>query len=103
VHGMHAATSKVEYSAQGSSCQLKFVHGQFQNLQLLFPAFKLVVICLIFKYSVSLISLNTLASSLPFLYKLCASCSNKSVLNWTCLYEFNTISMQMTATLGGTT
>ncbi len=24
---MHAATSKVENSAQGSSCQLKFVHG----------------------------------------------------------------------------
>jgi hypothetical protein len=27
VHGMHAAaTSKVENSAQGSSCKLKFVH-----------------------------------------------------------------------------
>jgi hypothetical protein len=25
---MHAATSKVENSAQGSSCKLKFVHGQ---------------------------------------------------------------------------
>ncbi len=24
---MHAATSKVENSAQGSSCKLKFVHG----------------------------------------------------------------------------
>jgi len=24
---MHAATSKVENLAQGSSCQLKFVHG----------------------------------------------------------------------------
>jgi hypothetical protein len=24
---MHAATSKVENSAQGSSCQLKFFHG----------------------------------------------------------------------------
>jgi hypothetical protein len=27
VDGMHAATSKVENSAQGSSCKLKFVHG----------------------------------------------------------------------------
>jgi hypothetical protein len=27
VHGLHAATSKVENSAQGSSCQLKFVHA----------------------------------------------------------------------------
>ncbi len=27
MHGMHAATSKVENSAQGSSCKLKFVHG----------------------------------------------------------------------------
>jgi hypothetical protein len=27
VHGMHAATSKVENSAQGSSCKLKYVHG----------------------------------------------------------------------------
>jgi hypothetical protein len=27
VHGTHAATSKVENSAQGSSCQLKFVHA----------------------------------------------------------------------------
>jgi hypothetical protein len=27
VHGVHAATSKVKNSAQGSSCQLKFVHG----------------------------------------------------------------------------
>jgi hypothetical protein len=26
LHGMHAATSKDENSAQGSSCQLKFVH-----------------------------------------------------------------------------
>jgi hypothetical protein len=26
-HGIHAATSKVENSAQGSSCKLKFVHG----------------------------------------------------------------------------
>jgi hypothetical protein len=26
-HGMHEAPSKVENSAQGSSCQLKFVHG----------------------------------------------------------------------------
>ncbi len=26
MHGIHAATSKVENSAQGSSCQLKFVH-----------------------------------------------------------------------------
>ncbi len=25
---MHAATSKVENSAQGSSCQLKFVHAK---------------------------------------------------------------------------
>ncbi len=25
---MHAATSKVENSAQGLSCQLKFVHGK---------------------------------------------------------------------------
>jgi hypothetical protein len=25
----HAATSKVENSAQGSSCKLKFVHGLF--------------------------------------------------------------------------
>ncbi len=29
MHGMHAAaTSKVENSAQGSSCKLKFVHGE---------------------------------------------------------------------------
>jgi hypothetical protein len=28
VHGMHAATSKVENLAQGSSCKLKFVHGE---------------------------------------------------------------------------
>jgi hypothetical protein len=27
VHGMHAATSKFENSAEGSSCKLKFVHG----------------------------------------------------------------------------
>jgi hypothetical protein len=27
VHGLHAATSKVVNSAQGSSCKLKFVHG----------------------------------------------------------------------------
>jgi hypothetical protein len=27
VHSMHAATSKVVNSAQGSSCKLKFVHG----------------------------------------------------------------------------
>ncbi len=27
MHGMHAATSYVENSAQGSSSQLKFVHG----------------------------------------------------------------------------
>ncbi len=27
MHGIHAATSKVENSAQGSSCKLKFVHG----------------------------------------------------------------------------
>ncbi len=27
VDGMHAATSKVESSAQGSSFQLKFIHG----------------------------------------------------------------------------
>jgi hypothetical protein len=27
VDGMHAATSKVENSAQGSSCKLKFVHA----------------------------------------------------------------------------
>ncbi len=27
MHGMHAATSKVENSTQGSSCKLKFVHG----------------------------------------------------------------------------
>ncbi len=29
MHGMHAATSKVVNSAQGSSCKLKFVHGQY--------------------------------------------------------------------------
>ncbi len=29
---MHAATSKVEHTAQGSSCQLKLVHGP--NLEL---------------------------------------------------------------------
>jgi hypothetical protein len=29
VHGLHAATSKVVNSAQGSSCKLKFVHGHF--------------------------------------------------------------------------
>ncbi len=28
MHSMHAATSKVENSAQGSSCKLKFVHGE---------------------------------------------------------------------------
>jgi hypothetical protein len=28
VHGLHAATSKVVNSAQGSSCKLKFVHGR---------------------------------------------------------------------------
>ncbi len=28
MHGIHAATSKVENSAQGSSCKLKFVHGK---------------------------------------------------------------------------
>ncbi len=27
MHGTHAATSKVESSAQGLSCQLKFVHA----------------------------------------------------------------------------
>ncbi len=27
MHGLHAGTSRVENSAQGSSCQLKFVHG----------------------------------------------------------------------------
>jgi hypothetical protein len=27
VHGIYAATSKVENSAQGSSCKLKFVHA----------------------------------------------------------------------------
>ncbi len=27
MHGLHAATSKVENSAQVLSCQLKFVHG----------------------------------------------------------------------------
>ncbi len=27
MHGIHAATSKVENLAQGSSCKLKFVHG----------------------------------------------------------------------------
>ncbi len=27
MHGLHAATSKVVNSAQGSSCKLKFVHG----------------------------------------------------------------------------
>ncbi len=30
---MHAATSKVENSAQGSSCKLKFVHGLIQTSQ----------------------------------------------------------------------
>jgi hypothetical protein len=30
---MHAATSKVENSAQGSSCKLKFVHGPRFNCQ----------------------------------------------------------------------
>jgi hypothetical protein len=29
VHGMHAATFKVENSALGSSCQLKFANGQY--------------------------------------------------------------------------
>ncbi len=28
---MHAATSKVENSAQGLSCKLKFVHGMAQS------------------------------------------------------------------------
>jgi len=28
VHGLHAATSKVVNSAKGSSCKLKFVHGE---------------------------------------------------------------------------
>ncbi len=30
---MHAATSKVENPAQGSSCKLKFVHGENQPTQ----------------------------------------------------------------------
>ncbi len=30
MHGMHAANSKVENSAQGSSCQLKFVYLESQ-------------------------------------------------------------------------
>jgi hypothetical protein len=29
MHAMHAATSKVENSAQGLSCQLKFVHEYY--------------------------------------------------------------------------
>ena len=29
MHGLYAATSKVENSAQGSSCKLKFVHGDY--------------------------------------------------------------------------
>jgi hypothetical protein len=33
---MHAATSKVENSAQGSSCKLKFVHGYFLPVSLSF-------------------------------------------------------------------
>ncbi len=31
MHGIHAATSKVENSAQGSSCKLKFVHGVIER------------------------------------------------------------------------
>ncbi len=31
MHGIHAATSKVENSAQGSSCKLKFVHVVSNN------------------------------------------------------------------------
>jgi len=31
VHGIHAATSKVENLAQGSSCKLKFVHGVIER------------------------------------------------------------------------
>ncbi len=31
MHGMHAATSKVENSAQGSSCKLKFVHAYYES------------------------------------------------------------------------
>ena len=32
MYGRHAATSKVENSAQGSSCQLKFVHDSVKVL-----------------------------------------------------------------------
>ncbi len=32
MHGLHAATSRVVNSAQGSSCKLKFVHDTDVNL-----------------------------------------------------------------------
>ncbi len=37
MHGTHAATSKVENSGQGLSCQLKFVHGQQQANTVFLP------------------------------------------------------------------
>ena len=33
MHGIHAATSKVENSAQGSSCKLKFVHANIKQVK----------------------------------------------------------------------
>jgi hypothetical protein len=33
VHGIHAATYKVENSAQGSSCKLKFVHAHIKQVK----------------------------------------------------------------------
>ncbi len=33
MHGIHAATSKVEKSAQGSSCKLKFVHAHIKQVK----------------------------------------------------------------------
>ncbi len=38
IDGMHTGTSRVENSAQGSSCQLKFVHAlHLQTSRLLLP------------------------------------------------------------------
>jgi hypothetical protein len=43
---MHAATSKVENSAQGSTCQLKFVHGAVMVIAVMLSAGMLSAIIL---------------------------------------------------------
>ncbi len=62
----HAATSKVEYSAQGSSCKLKFVHGVTYK-PFVFGLFMLNVVML------SVIMLSVMA---PFVDK------NAPTLSW---------------------